>query len=157
MTYFVEDICSFEKLKDLLPQVLTSMATGDVVKGDESHFEFQCWCIRTFTDPVSSERQERPHVFIWSYVSSAWYFTLRVLKYNTVSQLGAIDSTTLDEALTARSCFRIWKYSLHVSMISSHVFIHLGMSASWRSSWSRSRSWWNSGHSITLIDCDHDD
>ena len=156
MTYFVEDICLFKKLEDLLPQVLTSMATGDVVKGNESCFDFQCWCVRTFTDPVSSERQEGPHVFIWPYVSSAQYFTLGVLKYNTVSQLGTINSTTLDEALTARSCFRIWKYSLHVLMISSHVFIHLGMLASWRSSQSRSRSQRNSGHSITLIDCNRD-
>ena len=33
MTYFVEDICSFEKLEDLLPQVLASMATRNMVKG----------------------------------------------------------------------------------------------------------------------------
>ena len=156
MTYLVEDICSFEKLEDLLPQVLTSMATRDMVKGNESHFEFQHWCIRTFTNPVSSECQEGPHVFIWPYVSSAQYFTLGVLKYNMVSQLGTIDSTTLDEALTVRSCFKIWKYSLHISMITSCVFVHLGMSAFRRSSQSRSRSWQNSGHLITLIDCNHD-
>ena len=98
-----------------------------------------------------------PHVFIWPYVSGVGYFALRVLKYNAVSQLGIIYSTTLDETLAARSWFRIWKYFLHISMISSHVFVHLGISAFQRSFQSRSRSQQNSGHLITLMDCDCDD
>lgn len=115
------------------------------MESDKGHFHLEWTTIES--NPMGCDGKVRAVFAVWSDIGSEQYFSCCVLLYVRFSM---VEQT---KALTARSRFMIPKCSCHALRTSSQSFVWCGILVFQRSWHRRRMSWRNSGHSITLMDC----